>query len=173
MTTGLSVYLANNPAVSATNFSFSRNYDDSYGELDLSGEFSASDFNKDHIISANEVQSFTAQLNSWTSILPDEPKEIDNFHYAMDTNILSFSVSTTGRTETPFEPLDLRWTVDFRNPEDIFQVTDYLMIGFDPLSTGVVIPNNNSQGIPESNYSTSLLILGLGFILSKICRSID
>ena len=164
-TVGLLISITTTQSASANVFSFSREYD---GSLQLFGQFTATDQNKDGFISASEIEEFEASLSSSEMITAEEEKEIEQFNHEIGTNNLSFIVRTTERGFVePFWPLDLQWSVDFSGNEegaDFFLITDFIMAATDTVGTGQV---EQAESIPEPTSLIAISIVTLTALLGK------
>lgn len=150
----------------------------------LKGHFAATDYDKNGIISADEVnlEHFKANVTNILgelelSLDSSEPLKIINhqFNYVIGKNHLIFHISTDRPQPDPPRDINNEFIVNFESYSDQFRKEDVFEVSFDPHQTGQVIEisNNGNQTSPkvsESNAKFALLILGvLG--TGSICKN--
>ena len=162
-------------------FAFSRQYKSGLKQIQLSGQFKASDRDYNGEISATEVESFQGKIlysylhepeavSLLDSIDFQEKPEFERFKYDLTTNHLEFSVRTNNSNLNPLiNSVDSHWQVNFKQTLDNFSANRQRIIGFDSEGTG----RTQISKIVLWEIDSLIIILVLGVILFRVNQQIQ
>ena len=162
-------------------FAFSRQYKSGLKQIQLSGQFKASDRDYDGEISETEIESFQGKIlysyphrpevvSLLDSIDLQEKLEFERFKYDLNTNHLEFSVFTRKSDLNPLgNSVDSHWQVNFKQELDNFLADEKRIIGIDSEGTGRTQISSTALWEIDS----LIIILILGVILFRVDRQIE
>ena len=162
-------------------FAFSRQYKSGLKQIQLSGQFKASDRDYNGEISATEVESFQGKIlyshlhepeavSLLDSIDFQEKPEFEWFKYDLTTNHLEFSVRTNNSNLNPLiNSVDSHWQVNFKQKLDNFSANRQRIIGVDSEGTG----RTQISKTVLWEIDSLIIILVLGVILFRVNQQIQ